>query len=196
MRTWSSSRGPDDRRPAVTPTPRPGCVRWVTGNADPEGKLPWPFGKTTYYAWWGAGLWPLWLASLPATCGSPSSDAQSSARRLLAAWVVPPHGSRLSCPGMFWQHYYLLLRPGRRDGRLPSGWSMPSREFDRTAACRYALVAPRPARPRSGGRLRIQVRDYLGLTPDEITSEFKGGQQWVEPPRVRPRPRRAVEGLG
>ena len=36
-----------------------------------------------------------------------------------------------------------------------------------------------------GWTVRIQVRDYLGLTPDEITSKFKGGKQWV-----------ALRGLG
>ena len=42
-----------------------GLVRWLTGNADPSGKLPWPFGSTNYLVWWGTGSWPLWLAAVP-----------------------------------------------------------------------------------------------------------------------------------
>ena len=41
-------------------------IRWITGNADPAGRLPWPFGTTDYLVWWGTGSWPLWLVSIPA----------------------------------------------------------------------------------------------------------------------------------
>ena len=43
-----------------------GPLRWITGNADPSGRLPWPFGATDYLVWWGSGSWPLWLVSIAA----------------------------------------------------------------------------------------------------------------------------------
>ena len=46
------------------PNAPPFWMRLVTGNADPEGRLPSPFGKTDYLVWWGTGTWPLWLAGL------------------------------------------------------------------------------------------------------------------------------------
>src|SRR5262249_61029937 len=64
------------------------AIRWLTGNADPKGQLPWPFGSTDYLVWWGTGSWPLWLASVPClaflTFG-PRSDAR---RRLTAGWTL------------------------------------------------------------------------------------------------------------
>jgi 4-amino-4-deoxy-L-arabinose transferase-like glycosyltransferase len=47
------------------PNAPPFLVRWFTGNADPRGTLPWPFGRTKYLVWWGTGTWPLWLAAVP-----------------------------------------------------------------------------------------------------------------------------------
>ena len=54
-----------------------GLLRWITGNADPTGRLPWPFGATNYLVWWGSGSWPLWLASIPAlavSAAEPGDD--------------------------------------------------------------------------------------------------------------------------
>src|SRR5262249_28594046 len=47
------------------PKAPPLLVRWFTGNADPAGQLPWPFGRTDYLVWWGTGSWPFWLAGVP-----------------------------------------------------------------------------------------------------------------------------------
>ena len=52
----------DTLREPGTPT---AAIRWLTGNADPEGRLPWPFGTTDWLVWWGTASWPLWLASIP-----------------------------------------------------------------------------------------------------------------------------------
>src|SRR5262249_5451140 len=49
----------------IDPNAPSALIRWVTGNADPAGRLPWPFGKTDYLVWWGCGSWPLFLASIP-----------------------------------------------------------------------------------------------------------------------------------
>jgi 4-amino-4-deoxy-L-arabinose transferase-like glycosyltransferase len=171
----------------VPPAPNspPWLVRLVTGNADPEGKLPPPFGATNYYVWWAAGLWPLWLGSVPATIwlffpmrtpGDREFETlEIMSRRLVAAWTISAW-LQVLMPGQFWPHYYLLPLPGV------------------ALAVSVALVdAIRGFRQRPvplgivalvllgamGWSMRIQARDYLGRTPDEITSEFKGGKQWV-----------------
>jgi hypothetical protein len=87
------------------------AIRWLTGNADPQGRLPWPFGTTDYLVWWGTGSWPLWLASVPALAYlafAPRSDAR---RRLAAGWTVSAW-LQVVLPGLYWQHYYLLPIPG------------------------------------------------------------------------------------
>jgi 4-amino-4-deoxy-L-arabinose transferase-like glycosyltransferase len=161
-----------------SPTAPPFLVRCLTGNADPQGKLPWPFGSTDYYVWWGAGLWPLWLASVPATIRLGFGDRN---RQLLAAWFASIW-LQVLLPGMFWQHYYLLAVPGT--ALLVSLWlvdaisKLRARPFLNSVVAIVLLAA-------LGWTVRIQVRDYLGLTPDEITSKFKGGKQWV-----------ALRGLG
>ena len=151
----------------------PGIVRWITGNADPEGKLPWPFGTSTYYVWWGAGLWPLWVASLPATIRL--LVAKSGGRRLLGWWVVATW-VQVILPGMYWQHYYMLLAPGI--ALAVSLWLVDAVSGIRARPAPNALLAI-ALLAALGWTLRIQFRDYLGRTPDEITSEFKGGRQWV-----------------
>ncbi len=82
-------------------------VRWITGNADPSGQLPWPFGKTDYLVWWGTGSWPLWLASIPALAAPPLSRRSTGPRRLLAAWTLAAW-AQVILPGLYWPHYYLL----------------------------------------------------------------------------------------
>ena len=179
----------------VPPHPHspPLLVRLVTGNADPDGKLPWPFGTTTYYVWWAAGLWPLWLASLPATVrlfpsrsgeDVPTSSVMGEGRRggpwptpraLIAAWIVSTWVQVL-LPGLFWPHYYLLPLPGV--ALAVALWLIDVLRGIRAHPMRNALVAL-ALLAALGWSLRIQARDYLGRTPDEITSEFKGGKQWV-----------------
>jgi 4-amino-4-deoxy-L-arabinose transferase-like glycosyltransferase len=93
---------------ANAPSP---LIRWLTGNADPNGRLPWPFGTTDYLVWWGSGSWPLWLASVPALAYlafGPGSDAR---RRLAAGWTLTAW-MQVVLPGLYWQHYYLLPIPG------------------------------------------------------------------------------------
>ena len=185
-------------------------VRWLTGNADPRGRLPWPFGTTDYLVWWGSGSWPLWLASIPALAylvfGKPTD-----ARQLLAAGWTGAAWLQVALPGLYWPHYYLLPIPGvviaiavtladgashlarvfRSNGRSRlrpaterSGDGAPSyksaRRSDSTvrgifwpACATLALVAA------IGGTLYIQVRDYLGVAPEQLTIRYKGGRQWV-----------------
>ncbi len=152
----------------------PKLVRWVVGNADPGGRLPWPFGKTTYLVWWGAGLWPFWLASLPATA---RLVGESDRRRvLLGAWTVSAW-FQVFLPGQFWPHYYLLPVPGA--AIAIALWSIDLSRSLRTRPIRsvvlgFGLLAA------IGWSGWIQLRDYLGTTPAEITTRYKGGRQWVD----------------
>lgn len=171
---------------AVTPadphTP-PGWVRLFTGNSDPSGRLPWPFGKTDYLVWWGTGTWPLWLASVPALGWLAFGPASSAGRRLVAAWTVSTW-VQVALPGLFWAHYYLLPVPGLAlavavflaDAIVltASAW----RRIDLArgvlgAACLLAVLASLVQ------TARIQVRDYLMVPSEELTRRYKGGGQWI-----------------
>ena len=102
-------------KPPTDTLPEPGApsglVRWLTGNTDPSGQLPWPFGSTTYLVWWGTGSWPLWLAAVPATVYLLVAPSSSASRRLVAAWTLAA-SLQVVLPGLYWQHYYLLPTPG------------------------------------------------------------------------------------
>ena len=161
----------------------PFLVRLVAGNADPQGALPWPFGKTTYYAWWGAGLWPLWLAGVVATgrliLGRGGEGSGSASLRRLVGWFAISCWVQVALPGQFWQHYYLLAVPGTV--LAASVWLADGLGGLRAGPGRIvrgmivaALIAA------AGWPLHIQARDYLGRTPEEITTAIKGGGQWVE----------------
>ena len=87
------------------------AIRWLTGNADPKGELPWPFGSTDYLVWWGTGSWPLWIASVPALAYLAFGAGSDARRRLTAGWTVAAW-LQVVLPGLYWQHYYLLPTPG------------------------------------------------------------------------------------
>jgi hypothetical protein len=161
----------------------PFLVRWITGNADPrDGSLPWPFGPTHYYVWWGTGTWPLWVAAVPAVAWlllGPSTGP----RRLLAGWTLSAW-VQVALPRLFWQHYYLLPLPGLAAcvavflavagaRARPSAWSKsPAR------ALAWSLVALSLIGAILGTCV-IQVRDYLLVEPEQLTARYKGGGQWV-----------------
>ncbi len=153
----------------------PRLIRLVTGNADPAGILPWPFGKTDYLVWWGAGLWPLWLCSVPATIRL-FWRGSTTPRRLVGAFT-------LSCwlqvfaPGQFWQHYYMLVVPG---ASLTVALWFVDAITGLKARNKLSVIVAIALIAALSWTLRIQVRDYMQKTPDEITSQFKGGRQWVE----------------
>ena len=65
MKTSSSRVGALATDTLPEPNAPPWPIRWLTGNADPKGRLPWPFGETDYLVWWGTGSWPVWLALVP-----------------------------------------------------------------------------------------------------------------------------------
>jgi len=166
-----------------------GLIRWLTGNADPSGQLPWPFGSTTYLVWWGTGSWPLWLAAIPATVYLLFAPSSSASRRLVAAWTIAA-SLQVVLPGLFWQHYYLLPTPGIAlvvataladclgaligHSKRKSGASRRSARA--VAVCLGAALILILA---IGATLVIQVRSYLLVPPQELTVRYKGGGQWV-----------------
>ena len=169
---------------ATIKVPDPGApspwVRWLTGNADPSGHLPPPFGRTNYLVWWGSGSWPLWLAAVPALLWLARRSALD---RIVAAWTIAA-GVETVLPGLYWQHYYLLPAPGLAlvlalatsdAGRSVAGSARARRpgRFVLAGLAGLALVAA------IGGTVRLQVRDYLLVPPEELTTRFKGGGQWV-----------------
>lgn len=166
----------------------PALVRWLTGNADPRGGLPWPFGTTDYLVWWGAGSWPLWLASVPATIYLLVGPNTTMPRRLAAAWVVSAW-IQVVLPGLYWQHYYLLPVAGISIAvavcitdafhvvvRCLREGAKTAHKVPRILIAASAIVLLSLA---VGTTACLQVRDYLLVAPDELTIRYKGGRQWV-----------------
>ena len=160
-----------------------GWVRWLTGNADPAGHLPPPFGRTNYLVWWGTGSWPIWLVAVPALLGLAFKPGRSARDRIVAAWTVTA-AVEVILPGLFWQHYYLLPTPGLAlvvalaasdAGRLCLG-AIRARQLGRFLLAGVAGLALATA---LGATVRLQVRDYLLVAPEDLTTRFKGGGQWV-----------------
>ncbi|QEH38000.1 Undecaprenyl phosphate-alpha-4-amino-4-deoxy-L-arabinose arabinosyl transferase [Aquisphaera giovannonii] len=171
------------------PNAPPGLIRWLTGNAAPDGKLPWPFGRTDYLVWWGTGSWPIWLATAAGVAYLLTARGVSSTRRLVAAWTVAS-ALQVILPGLYWQHYYLLVTPGialttavalvdslgplvrstRRTGSVPRAGA------GRIAASIFAAGSLSLA---IAATVVLQVRCYLLVPPQELTVRYKGGGQWV-----------------
>lgn len=161
------------------PSAPPFLIRWVTGNADPRGVLPWPFGETDYLVWWGRGTWPLWLAGLAGVAWL-AAGGKGREGCLVAAWT----GSALvqvALPGLFWAHYYLMPTPGLALGTATLAahawrlWSARARNLDRFAGVALGLLTAAAIL----GTLGLQVRDYLLVPPEQLTIRYKGGQQWI-----------------
>jgi len=156
-------------------------VRWFAGNSDPIGKLPWPFGRTTYLAWWGGGSWPIWLASVPVLLWMLIRPRSGFAKRLVATWTLSAW-AQVAMPGLFWQHYYLLPTPGLALalavtlGDAAGMARSPIRASGRAALGAVAALALLAA---IGATVAIQVRDYLMVPAEQLTARYKGGQQWI-----------------
>jgi len=185
------------------PNAPPVLIRWITGNADPAGHLPWPFGTTDYLVWWGSGSWPLWLVSIPALAYLLLSPRSTPERRLVAGWALAAW-AQVALPGLYWQHYYLLPVAGVAitiavcwaDAAAGLGRALG---FENTARARETSTSRLwPARSGArrtrlvvsaflaivltsaiGATLLLQFRYYLLLPPQELTIRYKGGRQWV-----------------
>ncbi len=156
------------------PKAPPFFVRWIAGNADPQGVLPPPFGKTDYVTWWAEGTWPVWLAVLP-FLAILLGRKEATPRKLVALWTLSAW-FQVAMPRLFWQHYYLLPTPG--------------------VAIILGLGLADSFRARSTGRKLIgslgimtvivsifgmtvfQVRDYLMVPPSKLV-RTNGGPQWM-----------------
>ncbi|MDR3621514.1 MAG: glycosyltransferase family 39 protein [Paludisphaera borealis] len=168
------------RAMATDTLPEPGApsawVRWLTGNADPTGKLPWPFGNTNYLVWWATGSWPLWLAAAPCLAHLAFGPNGSAGRKLVAAWTVAA-GVQVVLPGLYWAHYYLLPTPGVAVAAavtLTDSLAAVRKRF-RFADLGGVVVVLAAIL----GTAFLQVRDYLLCPPQELTIRYKGGGQWV-----------------
>ncbi|MDG3006329.1 ArnT family glycosyltransferase [Paludisphaera mucosa] len=168
------------RAMATDVAPEPGAptawIRWLTGNADPQGTLPWPFGKTDYLVWWGRGSWPLWLMTPACLAHVAFAPTTSPKRRLVAGWTVAAI-AEVVLPGMYWPHYYLLPTPGLAlvlaitAGDSFAALGGRGRIVELAGA--VAIVAA------TLGTTFLQVRDYLLRPPQDLTVRYKGGGQWV-----------------
>lgn len=164
--------------PAEPHTP-PFPVRWITGNADPAGNLPPPFGRTDYLVWWGTGTWPLWLTGALGVLWLMRGP-EGNGRRLVACWTLSAW-LQVALPRQFWAHYYLTPTPGlalagavlasdalgalRRTGH-------PFRRINGAVVLVAVMAAP-------AFTAVIQVRDYLLVPARDLTIRYKGGGQWV-----------------
>ena len=165
---------------AETPPP-PGApplwLRWITGNADPRGVLPWPFGSTDYLVWWGTGTWPVWLAAVATLPWLLVARGTDGPRRLVAVWTLSAW-VQVALPRLFWQHYDLLPVPGI---------AVVVAVF---LVDQVALTRPRKTRgvfhglvvtaliAAIGWTVRLQVVEYVLVPPEDLVRD-RGGRQWV-----------------
>lgn len=171
------------------------AIRWLVGNSDPrDGSLPWPFGSTDYLHWWGAGSWPLWLAAVVAIPRLVVVRADP-ARPLIVAWTVSS-AIEVVAPGLYWQHYYLLLAPGA--ALLAAiAWSdaiQGVRNEKATKARRLVSAALLVLYSAAlAGESAIQSREYQGRSNVEL-ARLKGGAQWVAQRALGRELKRRVQG--
>lgn len=137
-------------------------------------------GNPDATVWWGAGVWPLLVLGFIGGGTSLIGRRRVASVTLAFCAVVV---LAINWPGLYWQHYYMLLVPGSSI----------------LAGCTFELVADRARALRGARSLRgvmavaagslgivgltallgvIQWRGYLNLSPAEITTHHKGGQQW------------------
>lgn len=180
-------------------------IRWLTGNAAPDGSLAPPFGKTNYVVWWGKGLWPLWLIAPFAIArlafkpknatpldGSNREDPaaieadrrRAIARRVVALFTVASF-VQVIAPGLYWQHYYLALVPGTTIAVAALAADSFGALFSAIGKRRYIAVAAQGASAAVVTvailqACHIQHDEYLMNNPENLTIKHKGGRQWVE----------------
>lgn len=138
-------------------------------------------GNPLANAWWAAGIWPLLLLLLVSftRCTLPGT---SGLAKLFFGWVLATVVA-IVWPGLFWQHYYMLLVPVASIGAaLETGW------IPRYWSAVRQLALPRRALWRLYCIATVvavlvlcanQYRYYLKRSPEQITSLYKGGRQWV-----------------
>ncbi len=156
-------------------------VRWLTGNAAPSNRLPWPFGLSTDLVWWGAGLYPVWTASLPVAGLLLFSRVEG--KRLLALWYLSAWVQVVS-PRLYWQHYYMLLLPPLAisfavslvDAKALFWKSIGERGWFRLLPSLFWQFGLLLA---ASLTILIQWQEYVSSTPERIVVDLKGGGQWL-----------------
>ena len=185
-RALAADTPPDAKAP-------PFFYRWLTGNADPRnGRLPWPFGRTDWLVWWGAGSWPIVvLCPLLAIAfllkyrklglQDPSESRQGVNYSIilvlfwLSCWLM------IIMPGLYWQHYYMLLAPpsalfvGYSAGQLIASFKQSA---NKSLKLKYSIGLIAISISLFATAL-IQTRDYLMVPAEQLTTKYKGGGQWV-----------------
>ncbi len=165
----------------VLPEPQQpsGAIRWLTGNADPKGHLPWPFGVTNYLVWWGSGSWPVFLAGTVAALYCTGWRGQPAGRRLAGGFTLAACAQVL-LPGLYWPHYYLLPVPGLAAAvAIAAGDAVSALRRGRSGRRLLAALALGILGSACLGEAWLQTRDYLLVAPEELTIRYKGGAQWV-----------------
>lgn len=162
---------------AADPAAPSPIYRWLTGNADPRGELPPPFGTTTYLTWWAGGTWLFWIVSIVAFVYTLvlCHDAQ---RRIVPAWFVASWAA-VVLPGLYWPHYYLLPVPA---ASLLIGIAMAElarRQFAWAVTRLLKVLTLGISVLLLGGFVLIQAKVYLLTEPRLLTERYKGGRQWV-----------------
>jgi 4-amino-4-deoxy-L-arabinose transferase-like glycosyltransferase len=156
------------------PNAPPRWLRWLTGNADPQGHLPWPFGQTTYLVWWGTGSWPFQLLGAVSVLWLLFGGS-GRLGRWLGLWCVSDW-IQVAAPGLAWQHYYLLPVPGLAIASALAvcelGRPTPRRRAIRRVAWLVAISA-------LVATAFLQARAYLAMPAERLTVAYKGGGQWV-----------------
>ena len=134
-------------------------------------------GNPMANAWWGAVMWPALVLSLRQAIRAAILPRHLPGSAFVAGWFLVTVAA-IAWPGLFWQHYYMLLVPvvavlsGRLVGELwlvPDPWRRLRRAtIDRWFSALLLLAA-------SG----LLAWSYVPYTPEEITTRYKGGAQWV-----------------
>ncbi len=137
-----------------------------------------------YLVWWGTGSWPLWLAAVPSTAWLLVGRGRVGHGRLVGRPGRSRAGSRSRSPACSGSTITCCRRPAW-PWSWPSPWPMPSglvgpslrpfrvgRSWSARSSALGLLASDRLDR-------RLQVRDYLLVAPEDLTSRFKGGCQWV-----------------
>jgi 4-amino-4-deoxy-L-arabinose transferase-like glycosyltransferase len=157
-------------------------------------------GNPQATAWWGAGIWPLLVLS-----GGGGIYLIVRKRRPTALVLGYTGAACLAIcwPGLFWQHYYMLLLPGvvLLTGLAAAGLVSDIAEVAGSVGARSRVRGIIGVSALAGAAavalvlFFVQWREYIRLTPEEITTRHKGGQQWVALREVATR-LRLLPGLG
>jgi hypothetical protein len=99
----------------------------------------------------------------------------SLGRRLVVAWTASSL-VQVVAPGLYWAHYYLLPVPGLA---LAVGLATGDLSSARWRGKRPILLGL-GLWASIAVFCSIQIASYLFVPPEELTSRYKGGRQWVE----------------